>query len=305
MKDLKIALVISSLFFISCHQQIAEDGSLNNYAIYCIKNNLWDSAMFYLERAKTLYPNSAKINNNLGVVYEYFGRKDEAISFYKKAIEIDKEEAYYKNLAGASSSKIPKGLKNNPLAEKIRIEKNLLASIDLSKTERIGLCISCKDKNLIPLILSAIKEQIIKETNFYIVHHEAYPKTTDEIKNISLKLLVDNLLLIDVSEYNVSDLADFDVSTKFIKEENRYEFLRSYYTDRKASLSSSLSLFDSNGSLLFKKDFNIEEKKRYREENPYIYDYSLIFVLTKPLVSSFLSLITQKNYILERWLIRD
>ncbi|MEW6103077.1 MAG: tetratricopeptide repeat protein [bacterium] len=296
---------ILSIILASCHQRITEEGSLNNYAIYCIKNNLWNEARFYLEKAKTLYPNSAKINNNLGIVYEYLGRKDEAILSYKKAISLDKEEVYFKNLAALSPCSIPKGLKNSSLVEKIRIEKDLPPSIDFSKTERIGLCISSEDKNLIPLILSAIKEQIIKEANFYIVYNESYPKTQEEIKNVSLKLLVDNILIIDILGYNVSDLKDFDVSTKFIKDENRYEFLRTYYTDRKATLSSSLSLFDSNGFLLFKKDFNCEEKKRYEKENPSIYDYSLILSFTKPLVSSFLSLITQKNYTIERWLVRD
>lgn len=44
-----------------------------------------------------LYPNGAKVHNNLGIVYKKFGRYEEAISQYKKALAIDPDYAgaYY------------------------------------------------------------------------------------------------------------------------------------------------------------------------------------------------------------------
>ncbi len=265
----------------SCYKEIREESLLNNYAIYCIKNNLWDEARFYLEKAKSISPNSSKINNNLSVVYEYLGEKNDTTLSYKKEISLDK-------------------------AEKIRIEKIIPPEIDTSKIDRVGLVIQSKDKNISPLLLSGIKEQLIGEVPFYIVYEEKMcPENPPEIRNLNLKLLSDNLLLINVFEYNVSDLKNFDVTTKFQKDENRYEFLRSYYTDRKASLLFSLSLFDNQGALIFKKDFNVEEKKRYNKENPSIYDYPLFLSFLKPATNYLLSLMKPKEEVIERWLVRD
>jgi|GEM_PF-3213966 len=292
--------------FISCDREIREEVLLNNYAIYCIKNNLWDEARFYLERARELSPEKASINNNLGVVYEYLGRKEDAILSYKKAIGLEKEEIYYKNLSSCTSIPLPKGLKNNISGELIRIEKSIPSAIDISKIDRLGLLIYAEDKDIIPYILSSVKEQILEEAPFYIVYQEGTSsETPSEIKNINLKLLSDLLLIVKVLSYNCLDTKDFDVSTKFIKDENRYEFLRTYYTDRRASLSFSLSLFSQDGDLLFKKDFKGDGKKRYDKENPPIYDYSLILSLTKGGISHFLSLMKPRNYVIERWLVKD
>lgn len=295
------------ILFTSCYREIREESLLNNYSLYCIKNNLWEEARFYLERARTLSACNAKIENNLGVVYEYFGRKEDAISSYKRAIELEKERVYYENLTSISSIKIPEEIKNSTKSFKIKIGKNLPPSIDSSKIDRLGLSIYADDKNIIPYILQALKEQITEEAKFYIVYSKnlPYPKSKEEIKNSSLKLLCDNILLVNVSFYSVSDVRDFDVSTKFIKNENRYEFQRTYWTNRIARISFSLSLFDREGLLLFKKDFKEEVVKRYNRENPAVYDYSIFFSFLKKATSSFLSLMKPKEYIMERWLVKD
>lgn len=295
------------ILFTSCYREIREESLLNNYSLYCIKNNLWEEARFYLERARTLSACNAKIENNLGVVYEYFEMKEDAILCYKRAIELEKEEVYYKNLSSILSIKPPKGLKNSVKSFKIEIKKSLPPFYDSSKIDRLGVSISSDDKNIIPYIGQALKEHILPSGKFYIVHSNnlPYPKTQEEIKNALLKLLCDNILLLDVSSYNVSDLKDFDVSTKFIKDENRYEFQKRYWTNRIARISFSLSLFDREGILLFKKDFKEEVVKRYNTENPGLYDYSIFFSFLKEATSSFLSLMKPKEYIIERWLVRD
>lgn len=297
-------ILLLPLLFTSC-REIREESLLNNYAIYCIKNNLWSEARFYLERANSI-SESAKTANNLGVVYEYFGRKEDAILAYKRAIELDKEEVYYKNLASIYPLKIPKGLKNEKKTLKVKIERNRGPEIDLSKIDRLGLLIYADDKNIVPYILAALKEQIIQEETFYIVYQNIpYPRTKGEIKDALLKLLCDNLLLVNVSDYSIFDVKDFDVSERFIKDENRYEFLRTYWTHRTAKISFSLSLFNREGEILFKKDFTSSCKKRYETENPPLYDYSLFVSLLKEGISVFLSSMKPKVDITERWLVKD
>lgn len=262
--------------------------------------------MFYLEKAKEASPNSSKIENNLGVVYEYLGRKEDAILSYKRALELDREEVYYKNLTCICSLKMPNGLKNEAKTLKVRIETQEEADIDSSKIDRLGILIYSEDKNIIPYIFEALKEQLILDTNFYIEKKDiAYPKTQEEIKDAILKLLCDSILLVDVSDYSISDLKDFDVSEKFIKDENRYEFLRTYWTHRTAKISFSLSLFNREGVMFFKKHFISSCKKRYETEHPPLYDYSLYVSLLKEGIDTLLSSMKPKLSVTERWLVKD
>lgn len=69
----------------------------NNFAIKCIKLNLWNEAKYHLEKAYSLNPNSASINNNLAVVYEYFNEIDKSKLFYQKAIKLSPHKTYQDN----------------------------------------------------------------------------------------------------------------------------------------------------------------------------------------------------------------
>lgn len=48
----------------------------------------WQEALFRFQRADQARPNSAEILNNVAVALEALGRYDEALSTYKKALEI-------------------------------------------------------------------------------------------------------------------------------------------------------------------------------------------------------------------------
>jgi Flp pilus assembly protein TadD len=69
---------------------------MNNYAVRCVENSLWEEARIWLERAKALNPDCANVYNNLGVVYEHFKLTESAKEAYKKAIELNPKEKIYK-----------------------------------------------------------------------------------------------------------------------------------------------------------------------------------------------------------------
>lgn len=69
----------------------------NNFALKCIKLNLWNEAKYHLEKAYSLNPTSASINNNLAVVYEYFNDIDKSKIFYQKAAELSPNKTYQDN----------------------------------------------------------------------------------------------------------------------------------------------------------------------------------------------------------------
>jgi Flp pilus assembly protein TadD len=48
----------------------------------------WQEALFRFEQARTLTPDDAAVLNNLAVAFEATGRYDEALTTYKRAIEL-------------------------------------------------------------------------------------------------------------------------------------------------------------------------------------------------------------------------
>ncbi|HAW50009.1 TPA: hypothetical protein DCX16_03555 [bacterium] len=297
--------IIPFIFAGCLHHKIKDESSfLNNYAIFCIKNDLWEEARFYLEKARDVFPNSPKINNNLGVVYEYLGEKELAILSYKKAINIKEEKVYYKNLSSITDIKIKKGIKDDISSEKIRVEKALPLNIDVSCTNRAGLIISSQDKTLTPYFVSIIKENLLGKVKFSIFYKdEDCSRNKEEIEALCRKLFFDNVLCVDILDYNVSDLKIFNVEPRFIKDENRYVFDRIWYTDRKAKLSFIFSFFDKNGTILWNESFCREENKRYKGENPSVYDATLFGLLIEPAIEAFLSEIKPKTCVIERWIV--
>ena len=58
---------------------------INEYAYWCIENNMWDEARLHLERAVRQDSLAASLFNNLGVIYERLGETARADSAYARA----------------------------------------------------------------------------------------------------------------------------------------------------------------------------------------------------------------------------
>ena len=72
---------------------------VNEYALWCIENDMWNEARSHMERALSQDSLSASLHNNLGIVYERLGQTDRASEFYQRALLLKPgEEAYQVNL---------------------------------------------------------------------------------------------------------------------------------------------------------------------------------------------------------------
>ena len=77
-----------------------EVGQVNEYALWCIQNEMWEEARLHLERAVARDSLAASLHNNLGVVYERLGQRERAESGYERARLLQPEKgAYQSNLA--------------------------------------------------------------------------------------------------------------------------------------------------------------------------------------------------------------
>ena len=76
------------------------------YSFLTIKqNNYWKQPIVFFERTLKYVPDSPELHNNLGIAYAEAGRKEEAITSYKKAIVLNPDYAMaYFNLGNAYSS---------------------------------------------------------------------------------------------------------------------------------------------------------------------------------------------------------
>ena len=68
---------------------------INEYAYWCIENNMWDEARLHLERAVSEDSLSASLYNNLGVIYERLGKTDQADSAYTRATALLPDRGAY------------------------------------------------------------------------------------------------------------------------------------------------------------------------------------------------------------------
>jgi tetratricopeptide (TPR) repeat protein len=79
---------------------------LSFYSYLTIRqNNYWREPLTFYERTLEYAPDSARIHNNLGIIYHRMGREEEAVALFRKALEIDPDypEAY-NNLGNASNA---------------------------------------------------------------------------------------------------------------------------------------------------------------------------------------------------------
>ena len=74
---------------------------VNEYALWCIENKMWNEARTHMERALQEDSLSASLHNNLAIVYEHLGKADKAGDFYQRALDLNpaEEEAYRSNLS--------------------------------------------------------------------------------------------------------------------------------------------------------------------------------------------------------------
>ena len=80
-------------------QQLQSIEQVNEYALWCIENAMWNEAQSHLERALAQDSLSASLHNNLGVIYERLGMTDKAAQFYERARALNPaREAYAANL---------------------------------------------------------------------------------------------------------------------------------------------------------------------------------------------------------------
>jgi tetratricopeptide (TPR) repeat protein len=94
-------------------------GKPNKRGITFASNGLWDKAQEQFEAAARIDPESAAVQNNLGVCCEQFGRLKDAIDYYERAIMLDPDdEAIQKNLASIRDTFRPPQLSAKELLEK-------------------------------------------------------------------------------------------------------------------------------------------------------------------------------------------
>ena len=73
---------------------------VNEYALWCIENEMWNEARTHMERALQEDSLSASLHNNLAIVYEHLGKADRAGYFYQRALDLKPaQEAYRSNLS--------------------------------------------------------------------------------------------------------------------------------------------------------------------------------------------------------------
>ena len=86
---------------------------VNEYALWCIENGMWKEARFHLEKALAADSVSASLSNNLGVVYERLGEREEAELAYQRARALNpRREAYRANLRRLQGRKSREVLKD-------------------------------------------------------------------------------------------------------------------------------------------------------------------------------------------------
>ncbi|MFI5118854.1 MAG: tetratricopeptide repeat protein [Thermoanaerobaculia bacterium] len=90
----------------------------NAYGSQMARKGFWREALFRYEKAAVQHPDSAEIQNNLGVAYESVGETSRALAAYKRALELAPQDPkikrnyarfaeYYTSVQRASSLPAP------------------------------------------------------------------------------------------------------------------------------------------------------------------------------------------------------
>ena len=68
---------------------------VNEYALWCVEQGLWEEARIHLEQAVALDSLSASLHNNLGIVYERLGEREKARAEYELAARLAPAKRLY------------------------------------------------------------------------------------------------------------------------------------------------------------------------------------------------------------------
>lgn len=68
---------------------------VNEYALWCVEQGLWEEARLHLEQAVALDSLSASLHNNLGIVYERLGEREKARAEYEFAARLAPAKRLY------------------------------------------------------------------------------------------------------------------------------------------------------------------------------------------------------------------
>ena len=68
---------------------------VNDYARWCLDRSMWEEARIHLEQALAADSLAASLHNNLAIVYERMGRRDDARSHYQLAASLNPRRPLY------------------------------------------------------------------------------------------------------------------------------------------------------------------------------------------------------------------
>lgn len=68
---------------------------VNEYALWCVEQGLWEEARLHLEQAVAVDSLSASLHNNLGIVYERLGEREKARAEYEFAARLAPAKRLY------------------------------------------------------------------------------------------------------------------------------------------------------------------------------------------------------------------
>ncbi len=69
---------------------------VNEYAIWCVERGMWDEARIHLEQAARRDSLAASLHNNLGIIYERLGQRDDARIRYQTAADLNPGRPLYR-----------------------------------------------------------------------------------------------------------------------------------------------------------------------------------------------------------------
>jgi len=79
--------------------QRARVRAVNEYALWCIGQSMWNEARSHLEQALKQDSLAASLYNNLAIVHEHLGHADSAAAYYQRALRLNgRNAAFQRNL---------------------------------------------------------------------------------------------------------------------------------------------------------------------------------------------------------------
>jgi tetratricopeptide (TPR) repeat protein len=69
---------------------------VNEYVLWCIKQGMWSEAQHHLEQSLQKDSLAASVHNNLGIIYERLGERENAAAAYARASALDDDNEVYK-----------------------------------------------------------------------------------------------------------------------------------------------------------------------------------------------------------------